>query len=238
MEIDLQLVPAPPNPALLSRRVALVIDVLRATSVIVKALSEGAVEVIPVATMEEAFEKASSFPKGTTLLGGERGSRKIEGFDLGNSPREYTSERVRGKRIILATTNGTKAFYLVSSGKEVLAGCFFNIRALARYCVSLREDLLIFPSGDEGKFSLEDVLCGGMLIESMGEEAKPIKLTDSAFAAKILYERFKENLIEAFYLSHHGRDLVRKGFEEDLIYCAQTNLYEVVPIFKGGVIRI
>lgn len=238
MEIDIQFLPVPPNPLLLSQRVVIVIDVLRATSVIVKALSEGAMEIIPVATVEEAFQKAKTFPQGTTLLGGERNSRRIEGFDLGNSPKEYIRERIKGKRIILTTTNGTKAFNIVSSGKKVLTACFFNLKAIARYCLSLEEDLLIFASGDEGNFSLEDVVCGGMFIEKMVEEEGSIRLTDSAVAARILYERFKEDLLEVFYTSHHGRDLVKKGFEEDLLYCAQTDIYEVVPIFRGGIIRI
>ena len=89
MDIDIQFIPSPPHPKLLSNRVVVVIDVLRATSVMVHALSEGALEIIPVATVEEAFQRVKTFPSGTTLLGGERESRKIEGFDLGNSPKEY-----------------------------------------------------------------------------------------------------------------------------------------------------
>ena len=92
MEIDIQLIPVPLNPVTLSERMVIVMDVLRATSVIVQAISEGATEVIPVKTVEEAFEKAKAFPEGTTLLGGERDSRKIEGFDLGNSPKKNASK--------------------------------------------------------------------------------------------------------------------------------------------------
>ncbi len=238
MEIDIQLIPVPLNPVTLSERMVIVMDVLRATSVIVQAFSEGATEIIPVKTVEEAFEKAKAFPEGTTLLGGERNSRKIQGFDLGNSPKEYCSERIRGKRIILTTTNGTRAFYLVSSGKEVLVGSFFNLRAIARYCLSRDEDLLIFASGDEGRFSLEDVVCGGMLIEKIAEEGGSVRLTDAAFASRILYERFKRNPLEAFYASHHGRDLVKKGFEEDLLFCARSDISEVIPIFRQGAIRL
>src|SRR4030066_2262346 len=120
MRIDIQLIPLPPKSNFLLKRAVVVIDVLRATSVIVHAMSEGAIEIVPVATVEDAFQKVKAYPPGTTLLGGERGSRKIEGFDLGNSPREYVAERVRGKRLILTTTNGTRAFHLVSSGSEVM----------------------------------------------------------------------------------------------------------------------
>ena len=165
MHIDILFVPSPLNPDFLSNRAVVVIDVLRATSVIVHAMSQGTIEIIPVGTVEEAFQMAKTFPRGTTLLGGERGSRKIEGFDLGNSPKEYVAEKVKGKRLILTTTNGTKAFRLVSSGREIMVGSFFNIGATAQRCFELNKDLLIFPSGDEGNFSLEDTVCGGMLID-------------------------------------------------------------------------
>ena len=120
MLVDIQLLPISPHPERLSDRTVVVIDVLRATSVIVHAIWQGAQEIIPVATVEKAFQIAKTFPRGTTLLGGERETRKIEGFDLGNSPREYVTEKVKGKRLILTTTNGTKAFHFVSSGK---GGC-------------------------------------------------------------------------------------------------------------------
>jgi 2-phosphosulfolactate phosphatase len=238
MQIDIQFLPFSPDPSTLSRRAIVVIDVLRATSVIVHAISQGALEIIPVATVEEAFQMARNFPQGTTLLGGERGSKKIAGFDLGNSPREYVAEKVKGKRVILTTTNGTKAFHSVSSGKEIMAGSFFNIRATARWCLDLDRDMLLFPSGDGGRFSLEDTVCGGMLIDriiKIGGES--VSLTDAAHSAHILYRRFETNLIEVFYVSSHGRDLVAKGFEADLAFCAQIDITDIVPTFRDGVIR-
>ena len=239
MLIDIQLLPIKFDPLSISAHTVAVIDVLRATSVIIHALSQGATEIIPVATIEEALSRITQFPEGTALLGGERESRKIEGFDLGNSPREYMNERVRGKKIILTTTNGTKAFHRVSSGREILATSFFNIGAIARHCLDMRTNLLIFPSGDEGRFSLEDVVCGGMLIDRMLEKGKgPFSLTDASQSALILYERFKENLVKALRLSTHGQDLIERGFEEDLSYCAQVDITNVVPIFRDGVIRI
>jgi len=239
MQIDIQFVPSPPNPKLLSNRVVIVIDVLRATSVMVHALSEGAIEIIPVATVGEAFQRVKTFPSGTALLGGERGSRKIEGFDLGNSPKEYIADRVRGKRLILTTTNGTKAFHFVSSGEEVMVGSFFNIEAVAQRCVEIGRDLLLFPSGDEGNFSLEDTVCGGMLVDLIiKRKKKPIALTDASHAAHILYQRFEDNLSEAFHLSHHGRELIDLGLGDDLFYCARTDITNIVPIFKEGAIRV
>ncbi len=239
MHIDIQFVPSPPDPKLLSNKVVIVIDVLRATSVIVHALSEGAREIIPVATVEEAFRRVKTFPPESTLLGGERGSRKIEGFDLGNSPKEYRADRVRGKRLILTTTNGTKAFHSVSSGEEVMVGSFFNIGAVADRCFELDQDLLIFPSGDKGNFSLEDTVCGGMLIDLIIKRGKkPFALTDASHTAHILYQKFEGDLLKAFYLSHHGRELVDLGLEEDLIYCAQVDITDIVPVFRDEVIGV
>ncbi len=239
MEIDIQLVPAPLNSDILIDRTVVVIDVLRATSVIIQAMSHGALEISPVATVDEAFQMAKAFPRGFVLLGGERESERIRGFDLGNSPKEYIAEKVRGKKLILATTNGTKAFHLVSSGKEILVGCFFNIGAVAQRCLELDGDVLIFPSGDEGDFSLEDTICGGMLIELIRRKGKEfISLTDASYTAQILYQRFKDNLSEAFHLSRHGKELIKRGFEDDLLYCARIDITEIVPEFKAGVIRV
>ncbi len=239
MDIEIQLVPSPPNPNLVSDRVVVVIDVLRATSVMVHAMSQGALEIIPVATVEEAFQMVKTFPSGATLLGGERGSKKIPGFDLGNSPKEYVAERVSGRKLILTTTNGTKAFHLVSSGREILVGSFFNIGAIAQRCLGLDKDLFIFPSGDEGGFSLEDTICGGMLVDLITKKRqKPISLTDASQCARILYKRFEANLLEAFHLSLHGKELINRGFGEDLIYCTQINITDIVPEFKNGVIKV
>jgi 2-phosphosulfolactate phosphatase len=239
MDIEIQLVPSPPNPNLVSDRVVVVIDVLRATSVMVHAMSQGALEIIPVATVEEAFQMVKTFPSGATLLGGERGSKKIPGFDLGNSPKEYVAERVSGRKLILTTTNGTKAFHLVSSGREILVGSFFNIGAIAQRCLGLDKDLFIFPSGDEGGFSLEDTICGGMLVDLITKKRqKPVSLNDASQCARILYKRFEANLLEAFHLSLHGKELINQGFGEDLIYCTQINITDIVPEFKNGVIKV
>ncbi len=238
MHLDIRLLPVVPEPDAISSKSVVVIDVLRATSVIVHGISQGALEILPVNTVEDAFQIVKHFPEGTALLGGERGSRKVQGFDLGNSPREYIAAKVSGRRVILTTTNGTKAFHSVSSGKEVMTGSFFNIRAIARRCLDLGNDLLIFPSGDEGGFSLEDTVCGGMLIDRILMEAqRPVVLTDASRSALILYQRFKENPVEAFRLSTHGMDLIERGFEEDLDYCAQVDLTDIVPVFRKGAIR-
>ena len=119
-----------------------------------------------------------------------------------------------------------------------MVGSFLNIGATAKRCTELGKDLLIFPSGDEGNASLEDTVCGGMLIDLITREARePVDLTDSSREALILYKRFEANLLEAFHLSRHGRKLIRLGLEDDLPYCAQKDIVHLVPIFRGGVIK-
>ncbi len=238
MEIDGQLLPYPISSQLGLNRTIVVIDVLRATSAMVQALSEGAVEIIPVRTAEEAFERARHYPAGTTLLGGEQDTRCIAGFDLGNSPREYRAERVRGKRLIMRTTNGTQAFGLIPSGADVIILSFFNMEATARTCCERGRDLLLFPSGDEGRFALEDSVCGGMLIDLIREKSRGcVTLTDASVCLHALYEKFRSDLVEAFYLSRHGKELIHVGLEEDLHYCAQVSIMDVVPFYRDAVIK-
>ena len=239
MKINIRLLPVAPDPASLPDRSVVVIDILRATSVIVHALAQGAREFIPVRSVEDAFDAKKRYPPGTTFLGGEKDTRPIEGFDLGNSPREYVTEKIRDKRIILRTTNGSQAFHLVSTAREVMVGSFFNVEATARRCAALGLDLLIFPSGDEGTFSLEDTVCGGMIIDEILRIKKSeVTLTDASNAAYILFRRFEHDLVEVFHLSHHGNKLLSLGRGEDLPYCAQTNIIQLVPVFKDGVIRL
>ncbi len=238
MQIDTQLIPIPPDPNILSKKNVIVIDVLRATSVIVYALSKGALEIIPVSSIEEAKERGRGFPPGTTLLGGERNSLKIEGFDLGNSPMEYCEEKIKGKRIILTTTNGTRAFHSVSSANQIFIGSFLNIGAVSKRCLEVDRDILIFLSGNKGSFSLEDTVCAGMLIDLILKNGDRLfNLTDASYDALFLYQRFEGNILGAFHLSQHGKDLFQVGGGDDLIFCAQTDITEVVPLFKDGVIR-
>jgi 2-phosphosulfolactate phosphatase len=237
MQIDVQLIPSTRLPEDLPSRTVVVFDILRATSVIVQALRQGALEIVPVSTVEEAFQAIKRFGPGTTLLGGERGSRKIEGFDLGNSPGEYNAGTVSGKRVILTTTNGTRAFHLVSTGAAVLAGSFLNAGAVVGECLNQKRDVFLFPSGDEGRFSLEDAVCAGRVIEGILREQRSSCLTDASRAVHALYQRFSKNLKEALTLSTHGRELLSKGLKNDLEFCAQTDMTDLVPVFKEGTLR-
>ncbi len=148
------------------------------------------------------------------------------------------AERVRGKRLIMRTTNGTQAFGLIPSGAEVAITSFFNMEATARICCERKRDLLLFPSGDEGRFALEDSVCGGMLVDLVREKSRaPVTLTDASLCLHVLYQRFRGDVLEAFHLSRHGKELIHVGLEEDLPYCAQVSIMDVLPFYREGVIR-
>lgn len=239
MDVDIQLLPSFLGLDTLSNKTVIVLDVLRTTSVIVYAFIQGVKEIIPVGEIEEAFQKLKDFPPDSTLLGGERENRKIEGFEFGNSPLEYISERVKGKRLILTTTNGTRAFQYVSRAKEVMVGSFLNISSTAKRCIDLNQDVLIFVSGDQGRFSLEDTVCGGMLIEHIMKYANHhITLSDASYCSLFLFQRFESNILVAFHLSKHGKELFEMGASEDLNFCAQIDITSVIPVYREGVIRV
>jgi 2-phosphosulfolactate phosphatase len=217
-------------------KVFVVIDVLRATTTIIEALSNGCTDLIPVVTVDEAFDLAKRFPKEGTLIGGERGGLKVKGFDLGNSPREYTRDVVFGKRVILTTTNGTKALRSVANCENVLVAGFTNARAVVQRCLALKADPVMIPAGGKGKFSLEDVVCGGMMMDLL--ERAGVTLTDAAQASCILYKAFADDLLEMAKNSEHGRELIRVRLEEDLAFCVQTDVSSSVPVFRDGSIRL
>lgn len=217
-------------------KVFVVIDALRATITIIEALSNGCTQVIPVVTVDEAFDLAKKFPRKDTLIGGDRGGVKVDGFDLGNSPREYTRDVVWGKKVILTTTDGTRAFHWVTASEHILVGAFANAYAVVQRCIALGADPVMVPAGKRGKFSLEDAVCGGMMIDLL--EKRGVELTDGARAASILYKAFRDDLLEMARISEHGRTLTRLGFEEDLSFCVRTNVSSLVPVFRDGCITV
>ena len=155
------------NPAEVAGGVAVVIDVIRATSTMVTAFGNGAEAVYPTVSTEDALRLASSLGRDETLLCGERKGQKIEGFDLGNSPAEYDRETVEGKRLVMSTTNGTRAFIAASTADRILAASFLNLGAVAETvtdAVAAGSPLVVVCAGKEDRFSLDDAVCAGALI--------------------------------------------------------------------------
>ncbi len=213
--------------------IAVVIDVLRATSVITTALSHGACEVIPVKTVEEAQRIFAAKDADTTLRGGERHALKIEGFDLSNSPLEYTKERVKGKTLILTTTNGTKAINNIKGADEVVLACFRNAAAVVDFLAKANKNVVIVCAGTEDKFSLDDGLNAGMLIALLMQQTE-VETDDLGFLLSRYYDHAKADLMAALSGCYHLQRLVSLGFEADVRFCLERNVELVVPVFAEG----
>ena len=223
----------------LAGKLVVIIDVLRASSTIVTALANGCRGFIPILSPDKAKKKAQEFQNERVLLGGEREGIKIEGFDLGNSPREYKKEVAKGKTIIFSTTNGVKTLEMVKGAHRIIIGSFLNLQAVCDYCTNYKGDISIICAGRKGKFSLEDTACAGMMINSLkdvfpGDHQE----IDANLTAQLLYVKFGNNILEILRKSQHGRYLESIGLGEDLKFCSQMDLFHIVPIFRDGIISI
>lgn len=223
-----------------SGKTAVVIDVLRATSVITTALDNGAREVVPVKTVEEAQSLYAQSDASQALRGGERNAVKIEGFDLGNSPLEYKKKAVEGKTLILTTTNGTNAINNTKGADVVVLACFRNATAVAEHilgrlpqCDRHTHDIVIVCAGTEGRFSMDDGLCAGMLIELLKRKTE-VETDDFGLLLNRSYNESKSNLFSALSDCYHLRRLFTLGFYDDIKFCLETNCTETVPVLKGG----
>ena len=149
-------------PTGLEGHTCVVVDVLRATSTVCEALRAGAKEVKVFDEVDALLDEARDWP-GALVLGGERDSAAIPGFDLGNDPREYVRESVGGSTVFLTTTNGTKALLAARGAREVVVASLLNVTAAARACGGNDSDLSLVCAGSDGRYSAEDALCAGML---------------------------------------------------------------------------
>ncbi len=223
----------------LAGKLVVIIDVLRASSTIVTALANGCRGFIPILSPDQVKKKAEQLEKERVLLGGEREGIKIEDYDLGNSPREYKIEAVKDKTIIFSTTNGVKTLEMVKGAHRVIIGSFLNLQAVCNYCANYKGDISIICAGKEGKFSLEDAACAGMLIDSLKNVlSDTCQESDANLTARLLYKKFGNNILEILQKSQHGQYLESIGLDEDLKFCSQLDFFRIVPVFKDGIISI
>lgn len=221
----------------LKDKTVVVIDTLRATSVITTALYNGAKEVIPVSEIEEAMELSRNFEREGYLLGGERNAIKIEGFDLANSPLEYARETVERKTIILATTNGTRALKKVLSADNIILGCLLNASSVAEYIFKKNQDTVIVCAGTEGKFSLDDIVTAGAIYKRL-KKFTEFESDDLSKASYFLYKPYEDNLYDIMKYGFHLNRLKAIGYEEDIKFCTAVDMYNIVPKYKDGVVKI
>jgi 2-phosphosulfolactate phosphatase len=212
-----------------------VIDVLRATTVIATALANGAARVIPVAEVTDAFALRERIGP-ATLLGGERRNQRVEGFDLGNSPAEYTPQRVAGATIVITTTNGTRAFARAQgSATRLYAAALINAGAVAERVSAETGSIVALCAGTEGRFSLEDWACAGAVALRCAERG--VELDDAAIAAAELFRAHRSDLYALVASGEHAQLLARAGFADDVRDAAMLDRYDVVPFFDGEALK-
>ncbi|SYZ72695.1 conserved hypothetical protein [Candidatus Zixiibacteriota bacterium] len=235
MRAELFLVPSPIMEQRLAGKTLVLIDVLRASTTICQALKSEARAVIPVMEPGEAAEMRAKIGIETGVLGGERNGVKIDNFDLGNSPLEYTTDKVKGKTVILSTSNGTRGYSRAAGSKLIITGALVNISQVAQRAAGAGHDLVILCAGQDGDFSIEDTLCGGMMLHKLQSENKiELELNDAASLALLLYRSNMRSLKQTIARGEHGRFLKKIGFEKDVELAADIDAIPVLPILKDS----
>ncbi len=241
MNIDVAFSAAPLDDIQLRDRNVVVIDVLRASTTIVTALANGAREIIPVASIESAVKISGSLFGEVTLRGGERNGRRIEGFNLGNSPAEYDPATVSGKSIIFCTTNGSVAMAKSRYARRLIVGGFANLTTVVSYIAKESKDFLLLCAGKWNgvrSFSMEDSVCAGMIINQLMKRSElEVSLTDSSAAALALYKANARSIPKLLRTCDHGAYLAEIGFGSDLKLCSTIDAFDVLPIQVGTVIK-
>jgi 2-phosphosulfolactate phosphatase len=221
----------------------LVIDVLRSTTSIVAALANGARAVVPAASADDALRLAQNLERGNVLLAGERGSLRIEGFALGNSPLEMSHDAVAGKTIVMSTTNGTPAMVASESGNPVLIAAITNFSAVvarAREEFERSGEIIILCSGRKHMFSLEDAYVAGRFAAALipGRERRSAELNDAAIATFELARHYGERWRRAVLASAAARDLKQLGFKKDIDTATEVDSHAVVPVYSERLITV
>ena len=214
---------------------AIAVDVLRATSTIATVLAAGGEAVQVFSDLDQLIEVSEKWPSEKRLRAGERGGAKVAGFELGNSPLDCTPELVQGRRLFISTTNGTRALQRVQDSPNLLAAALINRAAVVQFLLDKQpETVWIVGSGWEGSFSLEDTVCAGAIAHSLLQQTQlsPEELAgnDEVISAIALYSQWQDNLLGLLHQASHGQRLLRLDCLDDLKYCSQTDILDVLPI--------
>ncbi|HTD14058.1 MAG TPA: 2-phosphosulfolactate phosphatase [Chthoniobacterales bacterium] len=213
----------------LSGTTAVVFDVLRATSTMITGLEYGVEQFFPVETIDAA--RALKIKDSSLLLAGERGGLPLEGFDLGNSPGEF--KEIRGKSVVLTTTNGTVALHRVRRAKRVYVGALLNLDSLAQALDSEGStSVLIVCAGTGEDFALEDAVAAGGLVNRLSRNS----MSDAAVLVKSLYREASADLLSYLRQSRNGRSLAGIGKAQDVEECARLSVSQTVGVMKGDAV--
>ncbi|HKK46511.1 MAG TPA: 2-phosphosulfolactate phosphatase [Balneolaceae bacterium] len=217
-------------------KTVVMIDVLRASSTMVTALENGAKGIIPVGNMDDASKISHNLDAKSFLLSGEKDGVKIQGYDLGNSPLEHSANTVQDKTIILNTTNGTKAIKRSGHADKIIIGSFLNLQTVVRHLKELDSNVVLVCAGWRGRLSLEDLLCAGNIIYELTSGQLPQNTRDGAKVAFGLYEKFGDDIENSIKSSNYAVRLKDIVGEEDLSFCCQHSIMQVLPVLNEGII--
>lgn len=234
MKIDVLFTADEVSPEKVKGKICIIIDVLRATSVMVTALHNGAKKIYPfkdIKTIQERCENLKNIIKC-----GERNALKIEGFDLGNSPLEFTKEIVFGKDIYMSTTNGTKAIENSLGAHKILICSFLNIQSIVEKILSYNKDITIICSGTNGKFSIDDALCAGMIIKRL-KKSTSVEMNDILLSL-IRISESHDTIPEILKECYHYQLLLSLGFEKDMEHIFSVDKYSIVPEYENGYVSL
>ncbi|OJV35517.1 MAG: 2-phosphosulfolactate phosphatase [Bacteroidia bacterium 43-41] len=214
--------------------VVVVVDIFRATTTMCAAFNNGAAAIIPIADIELARKyKSEGF-----LVGAERKTRRVEFADFGNSPFEYSQEKVSEREIVFTTTNGTRAIDAAKDCGQLLIGAFSNIDMLTDKCLQWGERIIILCAGWNNKVNIEDTLFGGAFVEKLSEKAEVALESDAVRIALGLWESAKDSPLDYIKNSDHYRRLIANGVERDAAYCLRQNTVSVVPYYDRDIKKL
>jgi 2-phosphosulfolactate phosphatase len=209
-----------------------VVDILRATSCMTTAFAHGIRSISPFANLNDCLAmKAQDY-----FTAGERDGKKVDGFDLGNSPFEYMDTLLKGKNIAFTTTNGTQAIVKSLGAAEIIIGSFLNLSAVANHLQKGTRNVIIVCAGWKGKVNLEDTLFAGALVDKLKQFLEPA--CDAPLAAHRLYLQAKDNMVDYLKDSSHVKRLGRLNIHKDIAFCLTPDQYDVVPVLKNGVLVV
>lgn len=220
----------------LRNKTVVMIDVLRASTTIVTALENGAAKIIPVEDMGAAGRLNHGPGAPQNLLAGEKDGRKMEGYDMGNSPLEYTPDKVTGKTIILNTTNGTKALKRAGLASRVYVGCFRNLSAVVNALRTAENGVVLLCAGWRGRLSMEDLLCAGNIIYELNGGETDTGARDGIRLAASLHAKYGSDIEGAVQTSDHARRLKGIVEGEDISFCCSVDATDVLPVLHDGII--
>lgn len=213
-------------------RTVVVVDILRATSCMTTAFAHGILSITPFASLEDCL----AMKRQGYFTSGERDGKKVEGFDLGNSPFEYMDKKLQGQRIAFTTTNGTMAIAKSIGAREIVIGSFLNLTAIANYLRNEKHDILVVCAGWKGRFNLEDTLFAGALIEAL---SGTVELEcDAPQACLYLYAMAKPDMPEFLKNASHIKRLATLNIVADIKFCLTIDTYDVVPRMRDSIIAI